>query len=65
MLRQLRRALLEQGWHEVQAGIEVKLVPGPDHIETYVLARSAERKQKEQAMHQRFLERMEAAYLWS
>jgi transposase len=61
MLRRFERALLEQGWHEVQAGIEVKLVPGPDHMETYVLARSAERKQKEQAMHQRFLERMEAA----
>jgi hypothetical protein len=45
----------------VQAGVEVKLVPGPDGAETFVLARSADRRQKEAAIHRRFVERFEAA----
>jgi transposase len=60
MLRQFERYLLERDWHEVQAGVEVKLVPGPDANETFILARSADRRAKEQALHQRFLERLEA-----
>ena len=59
MLRQFERYLTDKGWHEVQAGIEVKLVLGPDGEETFILARSADRRKKEQAMHQRFLDRME------
>lgn len=59
MLRQFERHLTQQDWHAVQAGVEVKLVPGPDGVETFILARSADRREKEQAMHQRFLERME------
>ncbi|MGH9670641.1 MAG: IS1634 family transposase [Terriglobales bacterium] len=59
MLRQFERHLIEKDWQEVQAGVEVKLVAGPDGAETFVLARSADRRAKEQAMHQRFLERME------
>lgn len=61
MLRRFEQYLTEKQWHEVQAGVEVKLVPGPDGEETFVLARSADRRKKEQAMHQRFLDRMEAA----
>jgi len=61
MLRRFERYLTEKEWHEVQAGVEVKLVPGPDGDETFVLARSADRRKKEQAMHQRFLDRMEEA----
>ncbi|NLE61787.1 MAG: IS1634 family transposase [Planctomycetes bacterium] len=60
MLRQFERYLTSRDWHEVQAGVEVKLVPGPDGAETFVLARSHDRREKEKAMHQRFLERMEA-----
>jgi transposase len=59
MLRQFEKHLLDQGWREVQEGVEVKLVPGPEGEETFVLARSADRREKEQAMHRRFLERME------
>jgi transposase len=59
LLRSFERHLTERDWHEVQAGVEVKLVPGPDGNETFVLTRSAERRLKEQAMHQRFLERLE------
>jgi hypothetical protein len=37
----------------------VKLVPAPEGQETFILARSAERRQKEQAIHERFTRRME------
>lgn len=60
MLRQFERHLSDKDWHEVQAGVEVKLVPGPDGAETFILARSADRREKEKAMHNRFVERMEA-----
>jgi transposase len=59
MLRQFERHLLEGDWREVQAGVEVKLVPGSDGTETFILARSADRRAKEQAMHQRFLQRLQ------
>jgi transposase len=61
MLRQFEQHLTDKDWHEVQEGVEVKLVEGPDGQEVFVLARSRDRRQKEQAMHQRFLERLEAA----
>ena len=59
MLRQFERYLVDKDWHEVQAGVEVKLVPGPDGTETFILARSRDRREKEKAMHERFLDRME------
>ena len=59
-LRRFEQYLTDKDWHEVQAGVEVKLVPGPDGDETFILARSADRQKKEQAMHDRFLERMKA-----
>lgn len=59
MLRQFERYLVDKDWHEVQAGVEVKLVPGPDGQETFILARSRDRREKEKAMHERFIDRME------
>jgi transposase len=59
MLRQFEKHLVDKDWEEVQEGVEVKLVPGPDGEETFVLARSADRREKEKAMHGRFVERME------
>ena len=59
MLRQFEQHLTRKDWHEVQAGVEVKLVPGPDGTETFILARSRDRREKEKAMHARFCERME------
>jgi len=59
MLRQFEEQLTQQDWQEVQEGVEVKLVPGPEGDETFVLARSADRRQKEKGMHQRFVERLE------
>jgi len=54
-----RQHLTEKNWQEVQAGVEVKLVPGPDGAETFILARSRDRQKKEQAIHERFRGRME------
>jgi transposase len=60
MLRQFERNLAEQNWTEAQPGVEVKLVPTPDGSETYLLARSADRRAKELAMHEKFSDRIEA-----
>jgi transposase len=59
MLRQFEQHLVTKDWQEVQPGVEVKLVAGPDGVETFILARSADRREKEKAMHDRFVERME------
>jgi hypothetical protein len=61
LLRQFEQHLTDKDWHEVQEGVEVKLVAGPEGQEVFVLARSRDRRQKEQAMHQRFRERLETA----
>ena len=61
VLRQFEQYLSDKDWHEVQEGVEVKLVPGPGGDELFVLARSVDRRQKERAMHERFIDRMEAA----
>jgi transposase len=60
MLRQFERHLTDQNWTEVCEGVEVKRVPGPEGDETFVLARSADRREKEKAIHDRFFTRMEA-----
>src|SRR5262249_42454112 len=49
------------GWREVREGIEVKLVRCPETGETVVLCRSAERRSKEQVMHDKFSGRIEVA----
>jgi transposase len=59
LLRQFERQLLSQDWQTVHEGLEVKLAPSPDGEETFILCRSADRAQKEQAMHERFARRIE------
>ena len=49
-----------QDWHPVREGVEAKRCAGPDGVETFVLIRSVERREKERAMHQRFAQRIEA-----
>ena len=49
------------GWHTVQEGVEVKLTNHPETGETVILCRSADRRSKEQAMHDKFSRRIEAA----
>lgn len=59
-LRKFETELVEKKhWDQVEPGVEVKLVPSPDGQETFILARSAERREKERAIHERFLQRME------
>src|SRR5712691_9590271 len=43
----------------VREGIEAKQGVGPDGVETFVLIRSVERREKERAMHARFARRIE------
>ena len=50
-----------QDWRQVRDGVEAKICAGPDGSETFLLVRSAERQQKEQAMHARFCQRIETA----
>lgn len=59
MLRKFEQQLLEETWKEVHAGLEVKLCPGPEGQEVFILCRSAERRLKERAMHDRFEQRIE------
>ena len=59
MLRKFERQLLDENWSEVHAGLEVKLCPGPEGQEVFILCRSAQRRLKERAMHERFEQRIE------
>ena len=59
-LRKWARAIAEtRDWQSVREGVEAKLCTGPDGQETFVLCRSVERREKEQAMHLRFAQRIE------
>ena len=49
------------GWRTVHEGVEVKLTRHPETDETVVLCRSADRRSKEQAMHDKFSRRIEQA----
>ncbi|MCH7924007.1 MAG: IS1634 family transposase [Planctomycetes bacterium] len=60
MLRRFEEHLTDKDWQQAQDGVQVKLVEGPDGDETFILARSEDRQKKEKAMHDRFVERMEA-----
>jgi transposase len=46
-------------WQSVRDGLEAKQCVGPDGVETFVLIRSVERREKEHAMHERFAKRIE------
>jgi transposase len=59
MLKRYERELLAQDWCTVHEGLEVRLCPAPDGAEVFILCRSAQRQQKEQAMHTRFEKRIE------
>jgi transposase len=49
------------GWRTVHEGVEVKLTRHPETAETVILCRSADRRSKEQAMHEKFSQRIEQA----
>lgn len=60
-LKRCEAELLKDDWTRVRPEVEVKTVPIPLGEETYILCRTAGRKQKEQAMRSRFSVRMEGA----
>lgn len=59
-LKKYERHLLEKDWTAVHEGLEVKEVASPDQDqETFILCRSADRREKEKAMHEKFMHRIE------
>ncbi len=59
-LKRFERQLLSQDWRAIREGLEVKLCPCPEGSEeTFILCRSRDRREKEQAMHARFEKRIE------
>src|SRR5438445_78508 len=49
------------GWRTVHEGVEVKVTRHPETEETVILCRSADRRGKERAMHDKFSQRIEEA----
>ena len=59
MLKRFEQQLLKDDWESVREGLEVKLCESADGEETFILCRSADRREKERAIHARFEERIE------
>jgi len=59
LLKRFEGELRAQDWQPVRKGLEVRFCPAPGGEEIFLLCRSAQRKQKEQAMHERFEKRIE------
>jgi transposase len=60
-MKKFEAELLKDDWIQVRPEVEVKQVPIPGGEETYVLCRTAGRKEKEKAIRNRFAQRMEGA----
>jgi transposase len=62
LLKKFEHQLLEQSWEKVQPGIDVKLCRSPEGTdETFILCRSAARKEKENAILKRFVHSLETS----
>jgi transposase len=60
LLRRYEKQLMASDWNAVHDGLEVKLCADPDGgTETFILCRSAARREKEKAMHEKFEKRIE------
>ncbi len=59
MLKRFAGELRATDWQQVREGLEVRFCPAPGGEEVFLLCRSAQRKEKEQAMHKRFERRIE------
>ncbi len=57
-LKKFEHELLSHDWETVREGLEVKKCPSLDGQETFILCRSADRREKEKAMHDRFAQRI-------
>jgi transposase len=63
VLKNFGRELDAMGWAVVQPGVEVKIVKHPDHgEEKFILCRSEGRKEKERAMLERQVSRLEEKF---
>jgi transposase len=60
-MKQFEQELLKDDWTKVRPDVEVKKVPIPQGEETYILCRTAGRKEKEKAIRSRFSARLENA----
>src|SRR6516164_3821589 len=60
-MKQFEAELVKDDWTRVRPEVEVKKVAIPQGEETYILCRTAGRKEKEQAIRKRFCSRMEIA----
>jgi len=60
-MKQFEEELLQDDWTQVRPGVEVKRVAIPQGEETYILCRTAGRKEKEKAIRKRFSSGMEDA----
>lgn len=61
-LKHCQAALAEtRGWRVIREGVEVKLLDGTVPEERFILCRSADRREKERAMHEKFSSRIETA----
>jgi transposase len=61
-LKHCQAALAEtRGWRVIREGVEVKLLDGTVPEERFILCRSADRREKERAMHEKFSTRIEEA----
>src|ERR1700722_259160 len=60
-MKQFAGELRQEDWTRVRSEVEVKKVPIPAGEETYILCRTAGRKEKEKAIRNRFFQRMETA----
>jgi transposase len=60
-MKQFEAALVKDDWTRVRPEVEVKQVAIPQGEETYILCRTAGRKEKEQAIRKRFSNSMEKA----
>lgn len=59
MLRNFEAQLLSDDWDKVYEDLEVKRCQSPDGDETFIICRSQDRRNKEQAIHERFERRIE------
>jgi len=59
--KQFEQELLAGNWEQVRPDVEVKRVPMPGGEESYVLCRTAARREKEKAIRSRFSARIEDA----
>jgi transposase len=60
-MKRFEEELLKQDWTRVRPEVEVKKVAIPEGEETYILCRTAGRKEKEKAIRNRFSNSMETA----